>query len=318
MTTPSNTVTTLVNVGQRESLSDMIYRVSPEETPFFSMIKKGKAKARYEEWQTESLRTAVATNYALEGDEIGTLVAGNQPARVGSYCQIWKESGGVSRTTDLVDTAGRKSETARQKAIKGLEIKRDVEMSILSNTASRNEAGANARVTAGIQAWLETNVDRGAGGSDGGFSSGIVAVSTAGTSRTFTEAQIKSVMASAFSNGAKLSTCFVSPSHKQVFSGFTGIADIRSEVRGQNQAMIHAAADVYVSDFGAVSIVPHAYAVSSAAILVTPSAASMQVLDGFKTKEMGATGDANKFLMTYEACFKVDNEKSHGIVQALS
>ena len=318
MTAPTNTVTSLTAIGQRESLSDIIYRVAPEDTPFFSMIKKEKAKARAEEWQTESLRTPVATNYQLEGDDVGTVVAGNTSVRVKNYCQIFRESGAVSETANEVDLAGRKSEMARQKSLKGLEIRTDVEMSFLSNNASREESGADARVSGGIQAWLTTNTDRGSGGSDGGYSAGIAAAATTGTNRAFSEAQVKSIMASVYDAGGKVSVCMVDSAHKQDFSAFSGIADIRAEVKGQDQATLYAAADVYVSDFGSVSIVPHRYALSEEALFITPSMASVKVLRGFKTKALAKSGDNDKFLMTYEATLCVKNEKAHGIVADLS
>lgn len=318
MAAPTNLETTETSIGQREDLSNVIYRVAPEETPFFSAIGKGKAKARYTEWQTESLRTPSATNARVEGDVTGDLVAPNRTSRLGNYCQIFFESGGVSRTQERVDMAGRASEMARQKTLKGLEIKRDVEARFIGNYASRNESGADARLSAGVLAFIETNDDLGVGGSSGGFNAGIVAAAGNGTQRAFTEAQVKTVMASAFEQGGRPKIMFVSPSHKQAASEFTGIADIRAEVKGQNQAVIHAAADVYVSDFGSLQIVPHPYGLTRDALLVDPSMAEVAVLDGFKTEKLAKTGDNERFMMTYEAALCVKNEKSHAAIRDLS
>lgn len=318
MAAPTNLETTETSIGQREDLSNVIYRVAPEETPFFSSIGKGKAKARYTEWQTESLRTPSASNARVEGDVTGDLVAPNRTSRLGNYCQIFFESGGVSRTQERVDMAGRASEMARQKTIKGLEIKRDVEARIIGNYASRNESGSDARLSAGVLAFISTNDDLGVGGSSGGFNAGIVAAATNGTQRTFTEAQVKTVMASAFEQGGRPKIMFVSPSHKQAASEFTGIADIRAEVKGQNKAVIHAAADVYVSDFGSLQIVPHPYGLTRDALLVDPSMAEVAVLDGFKTEKLAKTGDNERFMMTYEAALCVKNEKSHAAIRDLS
>jgi hypothetical protein len=49
MAVPSNTVVTSSRVGVREDLSDMIYDISPTDTPFLTMAKKGSASARYHE-----------------------------------------------------------------------------------------------------------------------------------------------------------------------------------------------------------------------------------------------------------------------------
>ncbi|MED5549868.1 MAG: DUF5309 domain-containing protein [Pseudomonadota bacterium] len=319
MAAPTNLETTVNSVGQRESLDDVIHRVVPEETPFYSLIRKGKAKARLEEWQTETLRSPNADNAALEGNDVGTLDAPNRTTRVGVYCQIFDETGGVSRTQEKVDLAGRKSEMARQKALKGIEVRRDIEARIIGNYASQNESGSNPRKTAGMLSWIETNDDRGVGGSAGGWNTGgVVDAASNGTQRTFTEAQVKSIMAAAFNNGAKPTVCFVSAAHKQAFSAFTGIADIRRDVKGQEQAVIHAAADVYVSDFGAVQIVPHPYGLTRDALFVTPGMVEWRVLDGWKTKALAKTGDSERFLMTHEGCLAVLNEKAHGVIADLS
>ena len=321
MAAPTNLETTETSIGQREDLSNIIYRVAPEETPFFSAIGKGKAKARYTEWQTQSLRTPDATNARVEGDDTGTLKAPNRTSRVGNFCQIFYESGGVSRTQERVDMAGRASDVAMQRSLKGLELRRDVEARFIGNYASQNESGSNPRLSAGVLAFIATNDDVGAGGSSGGFAASSATITDAasnGTQRSFTEAQIKAVMASAFENGGRPKIMFVGPSHKQTASEFTGIADIRRDVKGQEQATIHAAADVYVSDFGALQIVPHPYGLTRDAVLVDPSYCEVAVLDGFKTADLAKTGDHERFQITYEAALCVKNEKAHGAVRDLS
>lgn len=320
MTAPTNLETTVTSVGQREDLSDVIYRVAPERTPFFSAISKSKAKARYHEWQTETLAAANADNAALEGDNVGTLDAANRTTRLGNYCQIFTKTGGVSRTQEVVDMAGRKSEMARQKALKGLEIKRDVEARIIANKASRNESGSDARLTAGALAFIETNDSVGTGGSSGGFASGVVSAATDGTLRTLTEALLKTVLAARFNEAGDSTSlvAYMSASHKQTMSAFTGIADIRREVRGQDQAIITGAADVYVSDFGSVSLVPHAYGLSRDVLIVDPEMASFAVLDGFKTKTLAKNGDNERFQITYEGAYCDNNEKAHAALRDLT
>lgn len=317
MAAPANTVTTLTTIGQREDLEDTIYRVAPEDTPFISAIGKKKAKGRYHEWQTETLATPDPTNAALEGDDAANA-AGNQPTRVGNYCQIFTKSFGVARTAEVVDKAGRKSEVARQKVIKGLELRRDMEARYLGNFASNNESGSTPRRSAGILAFITSNDSRGSGGSDGGFSAGVVAAATNGTQRQFTEALLKSVMATGFSNGARPSQIYMGGTHKQQFSGFTGIADIRAEVKGREQATIVAGADLYVSDFGTLAAIPVQYGLTRDAVLVDPKKASVATLDGFATTPLGKTGDSDKFLMTHEACLVVENEKAHEVIADLN
>lgn len=319
MTAPTNTVTSVNNIGIREDLEDTIYRVAAEETIFSSSIGTVKATNTRHEWQIESLASADETNAALEGDDVSSLDAANLTTRVSNICQILTKKGGVSRTQEVVDKAGRASELARQKILKGIELRRDFEKRITGNFASVAESGATTRKTAGILAWLTSNVSRGAGGSSGGFSAGIVAAATNGTQRTFTEALVKGVLATAFSNGAKLSQCYVDGTHKQQFSAFTGIADIRADVKGMNQATIYAGADVYVSDFGSISIIPHPYAaLSRDAFFVDPKMCAVGTLDGVKSRALAVTGDNERFLLTMEKCFVMRNEKGAAVVADLT
>lgn len=318
MTAPTNTVTSATpNVGVREDLEENIYRVAPEETPFVSNIGTTKATNIYHEWQTESLASASATNAQLEGDDYA-LGAPNLTTRLGNYMQIVAKAGGVSRTQEIVNKAGRDSELARQKVLKTIEMKRDLEMRVIGNYASVAESGGTTRKTAGILAFLTSNDSRGSGGSDGGFSSGIVAAATNGTQRTFTEDLVKGVLATVFGNGGKVSQAYMSGTHKQQFSAFTGIADIRAEVSGKSQATIYGGADVYVSDFGSITLIPHAYGLTRDCVLVDPKMAAIATLDGLKSKALASNGDNEKFLLTMEKGLVIKNEKAHGVVADLT
>jgi hypothetical protein len=317
MTAPTNLVTTLTNVGNREDLEDVIYRVAPEKTPLISAIGKTKALARYHEWQTETLATPNASNAQLEGDDISTLDTANLTSRVGNICQIFRKTVGVSRTEEIVDKAGRASELNRQKVLKGIELRRDMEARFCGNFASVTESGSTPRGAAGILAWLTSNVARGTGGSSGGFSSSLVTAATNGTQRTFTEALLKSAMASGFGNGATPSVAMMGGTLKQEFSAFTGIANIRKDVPGREMATIVAGAEVYVSDFGELMLVPHPYAFTRDCVLIDPDYLSVATLDGFKSEELAKTGDSTRQIMTHEATLVVKNEKAHEVIADL-
>lgn len=318
MGAPTNTVTDINNVGGREDLEDDIYRIAPEKTPFTSNIGKVKATAIEHEWQTEALASPDATNAHLEGDDVGTLDAANIPVRVKNICQIYRKTGGVSRTQEIVDKAGRSSELERQKLIKGVEMRTDIEARAIGNYASNVEAGSTARKMGGALAWIETNDSLGAGGSSGGYSSGVVGAATPGTSRTFTETQVKSVLATGFSNGAQYSQAYMGPTHKQQFSAFQGIADIRVSAEKRSQATIIGAADVYVSDFGNITLIPHQYGLTADCLFIDPSMWAMGTLDGMKTKKLAKSGDSEKFMMTCEKTLVCRNELGGAAVRALS
>lgn len=318
MPAPTNLATTQNITGNREDLEDAIYRVAPEKTPFVSTIGKNKATGRYHEWQTESLATPSTSNAAYEGDDVSALDAANNPARIGNYCQIFTKKFGVSRTQDVVAKAGRKSESTRQKVIKGIELRRDMEATFTANQASINETpGTTPRKTGGALAFIATNASRGASGASGGFSAGIVGAATNGTLRTFTEALLKASWAVAFTNGADPKIAMMGGTLKQEFSTFTGIAQTKTEVKGREQATIIGGADVYVGDFGQLMLVPHPYAFSRDVLAADPDYFSVATLDGFQVTDLAKTGDSRRQLMTHEAALECQNEKAHFVISDL-
>lgn len=318
MAAPTNTATTLSTKGLREDLEDTIYRVAPEKTPFTSSIGTAKATNVNHEWQTETLDTPDATNAQIEGDDVATLDAENVTTRIGNYCQIFRKTGGVSRTDEIAKKAGRASEMNRQKVLKGIALRTDMEKRFIGNFASNVESGTTPRRSAGLNAYLTSNVANGAGGSNGGASGSTVTAATPGTARTFTETLVKSVLATGFGNGAMPTVCFVGGTHKQQFSAFTGIASIRADVKGKSQATIYAGADVYVSDFGAISIVPHQYGMGADALFVDPEYAAVATYDGVKTEALAKSGDSEKFIMTAEKTLVCRNQKAHAVIRALA
>lgn len=317
MAAPTNTVTTLTDIGQREDLEDMIYLVAPQETPFISTIDKDSVKAVKHDWQTESLAAPNANNAQLEGDDIGTFDSPNLTTRVENICQIFRKDGIVSRTTDVVILAGRDKETARQKVLKMRELKRDIEARATGNYASNAESGGTARGTAGMLAWIASNSSSGTGGSAGGWGGSVVAAATNGTQRNFTETLLKALMASIFSNGGKPTVAMTGGTLKQEMSSFTGIAEIRVDANAPKMAAIVGAADIYVSDFGALALVPHPYSYSRDCAVIDPDMWAWGVLDGTKTTPLAKTGDSNKFMMTHEGLLIARNEKASGAVRDL-
>ena len=316
MAAPTNTITTVTpNVGIREDLEDVIYRVVPEKTPFTSNIGATKAKQSYHEWQIESLANPSASNASVEGNDVASVGAGNLPTRVGNTCQILTKSGAVSRTQQVVVLAGRDNEMARQKILKGIEIKRDFEMSAIGNNAAVAESGATPRSLGGALAWATSNVSRGSGGASGGFTASPgPAAATNGTLRSFSEALVKGVLATAFGNGGTPTQAYMGPTSKQEFSAFTGIAQIRKDAPGEGMATIVGAADVYVSDFGNLVLIAHPYGLTRDCLIIDPEYWKRATLDGVKTTPLAKTGDADKFLMTMEATLVAANQKSTAVV----
>lgn len=310
----ANTFTRYSAIGIREDLSNVIYNISPEETPFISNIGRESVKNTYFEWQTDSLAAASSSNAALEGDDVSSFTAVSPTSRIGNYTQISTKNVVISGTLEALDKAGRRSELTYQLAKLGSELKRDMESSLLANQSPVAGNTTTARRTAGLPAFIKTNTDFGTGGAD---TSGIAA-RTDGTQRAFTETLLKNVVAEVWESGGTPKMLMVGSHNKQTVSGFTGIATRFRDVPAGQQAQIVGAADMYVSDFGTINVVPNRFQRARDAFIVDPQFASMAVLRPIEQTELAKTGDAEKRLMLVEYGLKVNNEAAHGIVADLT
>lgn len=310
----ANTFTRYSAIGIREDLSNVIYNISPEETPFISNVGRESVKNTYFEWQTDSLAAASSSNAALEGDDISSFTAVSPTSRVGNYTQISTKNVVISGTLEAVDKAGRRSEMTYQLAKLGSELKRDMESALLANQSPVAGNNTTARRTAGLPAWIKTNTSFGTGGAD---TSGVAA-RTDGTQRAFTEALLKTVIQKVWTSGGTPKMLMVGPFNKTAASAFTGIATRYRDVPAGQQAQIIGAADVYVSDFGTVNIVPNRFQRDRDAFVVDPDYASLAVLRPIQKIDLAKTGDAEKALLLVEYGLKVNNEAAHGIVADLT
>jgi hypothetical protein len=324
MSQTTNTFDTFNAKGIRESLSNVIYNISPEETPFMSNIGRESVKNTFYEWQTDSLAQASTTNAQIEGDDVSTYDSTAATVRLGNYTQVSRKTLILSGTLESVDKAGRRSELAYQLAKRSAELKRDMESIMLTNqAASGGSAGVSTAIrrTGSLLAFLKTNTDKGSGGNDPSYTTQPNATRTdalAADQRTFTETILKSVIQKVWTSGGTPKVLMVGPVNKQRVSGFQGIAEIRKDVPGRGPATIIGAADVYVSDFGAVSVIPNRFQRERDAFVLDPEYASVAYLRPFQTVELAKTGDAEKRMIVVEWGLKVNTEAAHGLAADLT
>ena len=301
--------------GIAESFEDIIFDISPEDTPLLSMAKRMSAGQTYHQWQTDAL-AAAATNASVEGDDasFATLAA---TTVLGNYTQISRKTVQISNTYDVVRKYGRKSEVAYQLMKAGKEMKRDMEYAIVRNQASSAGGAATARTSAGIESWITNRViaTGSTSGTTPGFSNGTVAAPTDGTKVTFIEADLKSALQLAWTDGGEPSTILMSATNKARFSGFAGIATKYNNVQGTTQATITGAADVYVSDFGNHTVKLDRFMRDEAVLCIDPGYVGLASLRPLSKEELAKTGDSTKWLLTAEYALVVQNPDAHAKVQ---
>lgn len=319
----TNTFRTGQAVGVREDLSDVVSRITPSDTPLYSMCSKESAKNTHPEWEVDILR-APGQNAQEEGDEYN-FNAIVPPVRVGDYTQIFRESWIISGTMEAVDDAGSVQKRKYQKLKKGIEIKKDIEFALLSNTAS---VSGNIRFLGGLPSWLTTNVSRGAGGANGGFSqgTGLTVAETTGTQRAFSKTLLDQVAALGYGNGANFTDLLVSPYVKGVFATLMSDANVANfyynTTRGQSNAII-ANADYYEGPYGKIKVSMDRVMAGSAALarrafFIDRDYIAMKTLRPIaEDKDVAKTGDADKGVIIGETTLKVKNEQGLGVIADL-
>lgn len=319
MAVPAATTQTYAQIGIREDLGDIIYDISPTETPVVSRLPRVKATNTNHEWLTDTL-AAAAANRKIEGDDktAGTAAA---RARINNYTQISDKIVQVSGTSRAVNTAGMDDELAYQIAKSGKELKRDIEFAVTQNQASSAGGSGTARSSAGMESWLRTNrtncgsLDGSTGASTPGWASNAVAAPTDNSqTSSINETLLKSVLQSIYTNGGEPTMMICGAGTKQKMSTFAGIATQYRENSGVKQATILAAAAVYVSDFGELRIMPDRFSRDRTLLILDMEYWALAELRGITREKLAKTGDSDKEMLITEWTLESRNEKASGKV----
>jgi len=309
MAQPTNTFDSYDAVGIREDLEDVIYDVSPEETPFYTSCAKVKASNTLHEWQTDALRSSAA-NAHIEGDAT-TATARTATSRLGNYTQIFKNAVVIPDTDEGLKKAGRAAEVAYQMLKTAKEQKLDIEKALFDNNARVAGNSTTARELAGAPVWLITNTDFGSGGADA-TGDGTDA-RTDGTQAAFSQTRFDSVMQSIWEQGGNPDSVYLSAFQVNVALGFTGNNNQRSTIRAEDERVIKHM-DVYVTPWGTVEFIPSRENRSRDVFIMQDDMWAVGVLRPTKNIALAKTGDATTRQVTTELTLVCKNEKASGMI----
>ena len=283
----------------REDLSDVIYDISPTDTPFMSSIAgKGSVSNTLFEWQTEALASAVINNYHVEGADAGTA-ATTVTARVTNQTQISKKVVEVSGSHEAVNNAGKKSELAHQLAKASKELKRDMEGSLLADNAAAAGNATTARETRGAAHFITTNV------TDAG---------TTGTHAAMVEADVLAAAEAVWTAGGEASTILLGATNKKLITAMSGRADAVRTVADNNMT-IQNSVDIYVSDFGTYNIVMDRFCDQDVVYFLDHDMWSVDYLRDFQTVDIARAGDGEKKMLLVEYGLRCGNEAANAKIR---
>jgi len=258
-----------------------------------SGIGRSSCDNTYFEWQTDTLNGG-NDNRKLEGDD-ATIIAVDEPERVGNWTQISTKAVQSSGTAEAVDFAGRKSTQAYQMAKRAKELKLDME-SMLLELSEAGSAGTSsaARATKSVGSWITTNA----------------VVGTA-----VSEDDIKEVMELCWEAGAKPTVLMCDGVVKQAISALSqSVSELRTAANDKSPAYVVAAVDIYVSDFGNLQIVPNRLMPAQTGYFLDYEYWDVAYLRPFMTHDLARTGDSISQLLVVEYGLRSKNEAANGKV----
>ena len=309
MAQPDNTFDSYDAVGIREDLENVIYDVSPEETPFYTTCKKVTATNTYHEWQTDTLRASGA-NAHIEGDAT-TAEARTATTRLGNYCQIFKNAVVVPDTDKGLTKAGRASEMAYHVLKIAKEQKLDIEKALFDNNAQVAGNATTAREMAGTETWFTSTIQN--KGSGGAHAAGTGAnARTDGTQTVFNQTKFDAIMQNCWDKGGKPDSVYLSAYLMNLALAFTGNNNQRSTVQAGDAKVIKSL-DVYVPPWGTIEFIPSRENRGRTVFVMQDDMWAVAVLRGTKNVELAKTGDNTTRQVVTELTLVAKNEKSSGL-----
>lgn len=309
MAVPNENLRSFDDETVKESVVDLIFNTSPEDTPWLSVATESTAGNNIHQWQDDKYDTPSASNANLEGNEwIGT--AANTPVRLDNRTQISRKEPSVSGTDQSFEGYGRGGMIEYQEIVKGVALKTDIEMSMFQNTEKVSAADGVAGVSGGVETYLTSNVDGGAGAVEA-TGNGVDA-RTGGTPRPFTETLFVDALARGFDLGANPDMCFLSTAHKQISNDFTGASTEKNlEVKGLRIINV---VNFYESDFSKnmIAMIPSRHVTTTSVIGIEKEYTGVAYAPGRKmvSRRMADTGDNEKSLILCEWSLEMRSEAS--------
>lgn len=214
-------------------VSDLIYQISPQSTPFMQMAGQGSSSGVLHEWQRRDLVT-YQDNAAIEGFIYTFTQQMRLPARLYNVNQILQGQIRVSETQQAINHYAIGDPFADQMSLRLAEHATDIEKALMTSTIATGLTNA-ARRMSGIQQAIF---------------SGITTYTTyAGA--TMSETIFNDHVAYLWNLGAEARDCLVGGYHKRKISSFTSS---NTHFLKAEERRVIASISIYETDFFPVEI----------------------------------------------------------------
>jgi len=336
--------------GIREDLGNIIFNVSPFQTPFTSGIGQVSATADNHEWLTDNYAASAGANGVIEAEAIAASDSDNSArVRLGNRIQIAQKVVAVTKKAEMFDRAGVPGKEMAYQLMKlGKELQMDVERQTLAITldgtgsaegtiATQNlgaGTGRNIKATgsssargnsAGLPYFLLANQSVGATGAVNNANTGEANVLDPGNNATFVEATLEGLLdgvwnnSGDFNNVKLMASAGVVSSIRGIANGMSGTVSTDLNGNSTDGGNIINRVAVYVSQFGPIAVVPNKHMPINTAYVLDMSTWKLATGGGKKihTTDIATTASAEKKLLecyyTLEACSEASNAAYYAI-----
>lgn len=284
-------------IGIRESLTDIVANISPDKTPIFSQLEKGKAGQRVHSWQTDTLATG-SDNAQIEGSDYSFALP-TARTLVSNYTQIFGKTVEVSRTMQAVTVAGIEDEFEHQLKNKMRELATDIEKALITGTGNSGASGTAPRLK-GFLSFIATNVETGTGTG----------------SETLTETMYNDLLQDIWAQGGTPDATYVNAFQKRKISQFATSNTRQLDMTSSNKLVNRV--DVYESDFGTQEVYLDNFMDTDKVLVVQRDMAQVAMLYDIEMTDVATIGRSKRAALDTELTLVVKNEKAHGKVTELA
>jgi len=276
-----------------EDVTNIIYQITPEDTPFYNMIADRSSNSPKHEWQVRSLSTR-ADNATVEGASY-TFAAPVLPTRAENLTQIVKKDVRISGTSQATARHAISDLVSDQMEQRMIEWKTDAEHALLRGSDASGNASDTARRMNGLLNAVTSNVSSVSG-------------------ETITETIFNDLLQDVWDSGGKPRDVLCHGYLKRRISSFVGNA---TKNFNQGEKKVQNVISMYESDFSTVAVqtsrdMPNSAGEHTIAVLDRDLFAKAW-LRPVITKRVAETADSIDIVILGELTLEFGNEAAAGL-----
>lgn len=317
MATPANTFASFNQKGKKLSFADWIANLSPEETPFASLIGKVSIDQTEYKWQTDRLKAA-KKNAEIEGSD-AVAVDLDATTELNNNIQLMRKVVKVTDTANNTANYGRGKELMYQLAKAGAELKRDLEFAFLNQTTL---VTGNASTAAEFKGFLGLVAAADAADPDtGAVVHKTVAAPSTGSAGAIDDSKFEEAILDLceqlYTAGATANTIMFHPSHAKAFSKMLekeGASHGATRVRVfENQSKLNLLVNVLVDPLGQeFKLVPNRQMPKNSFYFFNPADFDQMVFRAPHVEDLAKTGSAETKMIEMETGLRLRHPYAAG------